>query len=51
MTEIENKNPEIKEMDLDTPLVNVRTNAFYLKLGYREISRTDDTVSYRKILI
>lgn len=50
MTDIEKMNPIIKELELDTPLVNVRTNALYRKLGYCETARTEDTVSYRKIL-
>lgn len=50
MRDIENKNPEIKELELDTPLVNVRTNALYIKMGYHIISSTEDTISYRKIL-
>lgn len=50
MLDIEKMNPEIKELELDTPLVNKRTNALYLKLGYSEISRTEDMISYRKIL-
>ena len=50
MTDIEKMNPMIKELELDTPLSNIRTNAFYQKLGYSETNRSEDTVFYKKIL-
>ena len=40
----------IKKIKLDTPLWNVRTNAFYTKLGYREVSRDDAFAYYQKEL-
>ncbi len=48
MREIEAAYPEIKEFTLDTPAWNTRTNAFYTKLGYREVRRGDDLVFYSK---
>ena len=48
MREIENMFPEVKEFTLDTPIWNVRTNAFYSKLGYREIKRDKEFVFYSK---
>ena len=42
--------PGIKKIQLDTPLWNVRTNAFYTKLGYREVKREDGFVYYQKEL-
>ena len=38
----------IKKIKLDTPLWNVRTNAFYTKLGYREVKRDEDFAYYQK---
>ena len=40
----------IKKIKLDTPLWNVRTNAFYTKLGYREVKRDEGFVYYQKEL-
>ena len=40
----------IKKIKLDTPLWNVRTNAFYAKLGYREVKRDEGFAYYRKEL-
>ncbi len=48
MREIENMFPEVKEFKLDTPIWNVRTNAFYSKLGYKEIKRDKEFVFYSK---
>ena len=42
--------PGIKKIKLDTPLWNVRTNAFYAKLGYREEKRDEGFAYYRKDL-
>ena len=42
--------PGIKKIKLDTPLWNVRTNAFYTKLGYREVKRDEEFAYYRKEL-
>ena len=50
MKDIEKMNPIIKELELDTPLANIRTNAFYKKLGYVENNRSEDTVFYKKSL-
>ena len=50
MKDIEKMNPMIKELELDTPLANIRTNAFYKKLGYVENNRSEDTVFYKKSL-
>ena len=38
----------IKKIKLDTPLWNVRTNAFYTKLGYCEVKREEGFVYYQK---
>ena len=40
----------IKKIKLDTPLWNVRTNAFYKKLGYCEVRRDDVFAYYQKEL-
>ena len=48
MQEIEKMFPEAKEFTLDTPVWNIRTNAFYTKLGYTEIKRNNDFVFYTK---
>ena len=42
--------PGIKKIKLDTPLWNVRTNAFYTKLGYYEVKRDEWFVYYQKEL-
>ena len=42
--------PGIKKIKLDTPLWNVRTNAFYAKLGYREVKRDEGFAYYQKDL-
>ena len=38
----------IKKIKLDTPLWNVRTNAFYAKLGYCEVRRDAEFAYYQK---
>lgn len=40
--------PGIKKIKLDTPLWNLRTNAFYTKLGYREVKRDKEFAYYQK---
>ena len=40
--------PGIRKINLDTPLWNVRTNAFYTKLGYREEKRDEEFAYYQK---
>ena len=40
----------IKRIKLDTPLWNVRTNAFYTKLGYCEVKRDEALAYYQKEL-
>ena len=40
----------IKKIKLDTPLWNVRTNAFYSKLGYCEVKRDKEFAYYQKEL-
>ncbi|MBR6499442.1 MAG: GNAT family N-acetyltransferase [Clostridia bacterium] len=42
--------PGIKKVKLDTPVWNVRTNAFYKKLGYSEVKRDEGFVYYQKEL-
>lgn len=48
MQHVENMFSEVKELTLDTPVWNVRTNAFYAKLGYKEIKRDKEFVFYSK---
>lgn len=48
MQEIEKMFPDVKEFTLDTPIWNVRTNAFYSKLGYKELRRNDEFIFYFK---
>ena len=48
MHEIEALFPDIKTFILDTPAWNVRTNAFYPKLGYTEVKRNKEFVYYAK---
>ena len=48
MQEIEALFPDVKEFTLDTPIWNVRTNAFYSKLGYNEVRRDKEFIYYRK---
>ena len=43
--------PGIRKIQLDTPLWNVRTNAFYRKLGYREVNRDEGFAYYQKELV
>ena len=40
----------IRKIKLDTPIWNVRTNAFYTKLGYREVKRDEGFAYYQKEL-
>ena len=40
----------IQKIKLDTPLWNVRTNAFYTKLGYCEVKRDEGFAYYQKEL-
>lgn len=48
MQEIEALYPAVKEITLDTPIWNSRTNAFYKKLGYTEVKRDKDFVYFSK---
>ena len=48
MQQIESGFPEVQTFTLDTPIWNVRTNAFYQKLGYVEVRRDSDFVYYEK---
>ena len=49
MQQIEAMFPQVKTFSLDTPIWNVRTNAFYQKLGYVEVRRDGDFVYYEKL--
>lgn len=49
MLDIEELFSETKKFKLDTPLVNIRTNRLYQKVGYQEIDRDVDTITYEKI--
>ena len=48
MREIEAMFPDAKVFTLDTPAWNIRTNAFYSRLGYSEVKRSADFVYYSK---
>jgi len=48
MQEAEKLAGEADEILLDTPIWNIRTNAFYRKLHYTEIKRDEEFVYYRK---
>ncbi len=48
MQEIEAMFPDTRTFTLDTPAWNIRTNSFYLKLGYREVRRNEEFVYYSK---
>ena len=50
MKMVETYYPGVKRIKLDTPLWNVRTNAFYTKLGYREEKRDEEFAYYQKEL-
>ena len=50
MKMVETYHSGIKKIKLDTPLWNVRTNAFYTKLGYREVKRDEEFAYYQKEL-
>ena len=47
---VETRYSGIKKIKLDTPLWNVRTNAFYKKLGYCEVKRDKELDYYQKEL-
>lgn len=47
---VENLYPKVKEINLDTPIWNIRTNSFYRKLNYIEIKQEDGFAYYRKNL-
>ena len=51
MKVVETYYPGIKKIKLDTPLWNVRTNAFYRKLGYREVNRDEEFAYYQKEVV
>ena len=48
MREIEAMFPDVGTFTLDTPAWNIRTNAFYRKLGYTETRRNEEFVYYAK---
>ena len=50
MKMVETCYPGIRRINLDTPLWNVRTNAFYRKLGYCEVKRDEGFAYYQKEL-
>ena len=50
MQEIEKMFPAVKEICLDTPVWNIRTNSFYPKQGYTEYKRDSEFVYYTKTL-
>ena len=48
MKSIESVFSDAKELVLDTPIWNRRTNAFYTKLGYKEVRRDKEFIYYSK---
>ena len=46
MEKIEEMFPDVKEITLDTPVWNKRTNDFYTKLGYIKTKQNDEFVYY-----
>ena len=50
MKDIEGKFENISQINLDTPVWNVRTNNFYVKCGYSEIRKDNESVYYEKRL-
>jgi len=48
MENIERMFPKLKCFCLDTPIDNIRTNRLYQKLGYQEVERDDNCISYVK---
>lgn len=48
MQEIERIFSDAKELYLDTPVWNIRTNAFYQKLGYIVYKKEDEFIYYSK---
>ena len=48
MESIESMFSDAKELVLDTPIWNRRTNAFYTKLGYTEVRRDREFIYYSK---
>ena len=48
MKMVETYYSSIKKIQLDTPLWNVRTNAFYTKLGYRVVKQDNEFAYYQK---
>lgn len=51
MQEIEKMFPDAKEIYLDTPVWNIRTNCFYQKMGYTEYKRDREIVYYKKEVV
>ena len=47
---VEKAYPNVKELNLDTPIWNIRTNSFYKKLGYTELKQEDGFSFYQKNL-
>ena len=47
---VENLYHKVKEINLDTPIWNIRTNSFYRKLNYIEIKQENGFIYYRKNL-
>lgn len=47
---IEQQYPSVREIVLDTPCWNIRTNQFYKKMGYTEEKRENGFVFYKKIV-
>ena len=47
MNLVENLYSDVKEINLDTPIWNIRTNSFYKKLGYSELKQEDGFLFYQ----
>ena len=48
MREIEALYPDVKLFSLETPVWNIRTNAFYTGLGYSEVKRDTEFIYYSR---
>ena len=48
MQQIEEMFSDVQTFTLDTPVWNLRTNQFYMKLGYSEVKRNREFIHYSK---
>lgn len=50
MQEIEKHYEDIKKINLETPIWNIRTNKFYVKCGYKAMWRDAESVFFEKAI-